>query len=82
MERIRSSYKEGVGEDYANRERIARLLRFVSTHINSDDQIVSLADYINRMKEGQEKIYYITADSIKAARSSPHLEIFRKKISK
>ncbi|MBA0922841.1 MAG: molecular chaperone HtpG [Nitrosospira sp.] len=71
--------KEGVGEDYANRERIARLLRFVSTHINSDDQIVSLADYINRMKEGQEKIYYITADSIKAARSSPHLEIFRKK---
>ena len=71
--------KEGVGEDYANRERIAKLLRFVSTHTDSDEQIVSLSDYIGRMKEGQEKIYYVTADSLKAARSSPHLEVFHKK---
>lgn len=71
--------KEGVGEDFANRERIAKLLRFVSTHIETDEQTVSLDDYIARMKEGQEKIYYVTADSLKAARSSPHLEIFRKK---
>lgn len=71
--------KEGVAEDYANRERIAKLLRFVSTHADTDEQSVSLSDYIARMKEGQEKIYYVTADSLKAARSSPHLEIFRKK---
>ena len=71
--------KEGVGEDYANRERIAKLLRFVSTHTDGDDQSVSLNDYIGRMKVGQEKIYYVTADSLKSARSSPHLEIFRKK---
>lgn len=71
--------KEGIGEDYANRERIAKLLRFVSTHSETDEQTVSLDDYIARMKEGQEKIYYVTADSLKAARSSPHLEIFRKK---
>jgi molecular chaperone HtpG len=71
--------KEGVGEDYANRERIAKLLRFVSTHTDGDDQSVSLIDYIGRMKVGQEKIYYVTADSLKSARSSPHLEIFRKK---
>ncbi len=71
--------KEGVGEDHANRERIAKLLRFVSTHADNDEQTVSLSDYIGRMKEGQEKIYYVTADSLKAARSSPHLEIFRKK---
>ena len=71
--------KEGVGEDYANRERIAKLLRFVSTHTDGDDQSVSLSDYIGRMKVGQEKIYYVTADSLKSARSSPHLEIFRKK---
>ncbi|MEE8254914.1 MAG: molecular chaperone HtpG, partial [Nitrosomonadaceae bacterium] len=71
--------KEGVGEDYANRERIAKLLRFVSTHTDSDEQTVSLSDYIGRMKEGQEKIYYVTADSLKAARSSPHLEVFHKK---
>lgn len=71
--------KEGVGEDYANRERIAKLLRFVSTHSDGDEQTVSLDDYIARMKEGQEKIYYVTADNLKAARSSPHLEIFRKK---
>ncbi|MEE8150539.1 MAG: molecular chaperone HtpG, partial [Nitrosomonadaceae bacterium] len=71
--------KEGVGEDYANRERIAKLLRFVSTHTDSDEQTVSLSDYIGRMKEGQEKIYYVTADSLKATRSSPHLEVFQKK---
>ena len=71
--------KEGVGEDYANRERIAKLLRFVSTHTDGDDQSVSLSDYIGRMKVGQEKIYYVTADSLKSARSSPHLEIFHKK---
>jgi molecular chaperone HtpG len=71
--------KEGVGEDFANRERIARLLRFITTTSDTDEPTVSLADYINRMKEGQEKIYFITADNLKAARSSPHLEVFRKK---
>ena len=71
--------KEGPGEDFANRERIAGLLRFASTHDDSEEQKVSLADYIHRMKEGQEAIYYITADSFAAARHSPHLEIFRKK---
>jgi molecular chaperone HtpG len=71
--------KEGVGEDYANREQIAKLLRFVSTHTDSDEQIVSLSDYVGRMKDGLEKIYFITADSLKAARSSPHLEVFQKK---
>lgn len=71
--------KEGVGEDFANRERIARLLRFVTTISEADEPTVSLADYIGRMKEGQEKIYFITADNLKAARSSPHLEVFRKK---
>ncbi len=71
--------KEGVAEDYANRERIAKLLRFVSTHSDTDEQTVSLGDYVARMKEGQEKIYYVTADSLNAARNSPHLEVFRKK---
>ncbi len=71
--------KEGPGEDYANRERIAALLRFASTHTDSDAQVVSLKDYIGRMKEGQTAIYTITADSFAAARHSPHLEIFRKK---
>ncbi|HQT33128.1 MAG: molecular chaperone HtpG [Hydrogenophilales bacterium 17-64-65] len=71
--------KEGPGEDYANRERIAALLRFASTHTDSDAQVVSLKDYIGRMKEGQSAIYYITADSFAAAKHSPHLEIFRKK---
>jgi molecular chaperone HtpG len=68
--------KEGIGEDFANRERLAKLFRFASTHAAED---VSLADYLARMKEGQEAIYYITADSLKAAQSSPQLEIFRKK---
>jgi molecular chaperone HtpG len=71
--------KEGPGEDYANRERIAKLLRFSSTHTDSEEQNVSLAEYVSRMQEGQDKIYYITADTFAAARNSPHLEIFRKK---
>ena len=71
--------KEGPGEDIANREQIARLLRFSSTHTDSETQDVSLADYIERMKDGQEAIYYITADSFAAAKNSPHLEIFREK---
>jgi molecular chaperone HtpG len=71
--------KEGPGEDFANKEQIAKLLRFASTHNDNDEQNVSLADYIGRMKEGQETIYYITADSFAAAKNSPHLEIFRKK---
>lgn len=71
--------KEGVAEDFTNRERIAKLLRFVSTHDEREEQMVSLDDYIARMKPEQEKIYFITADGLKAAQSSPHLEIFRKK---
>jgi molecular chaperone HtpG len=71
--------KEGPGEDFANKERIAALLRFASTHTDSEAQIVSLKDYVSRMKEGQTAIYYITADSFSAAKNSPHLEIFRKK---
>jgi molecular chaperone HtpG len=70
--------KEGIAEDSASRDRIARLLRYASTHSRTEEQTVSLADYVSRMKEGQEAIYYITADSYAAARSSPHLEIFRK----
>jgi molecular chaperone HtpG len=71
--------KEGIGEDSGNKERIAKLLRFASTNGDSPEQIVSLADYVGRMKEGQDKIYYVTADSYTAAKNSPHLEIFRKK---
>ncbi|KIF83353.1 molecular chaperone HtpG [Noviherbaspirillum autotrophicum] len=71
--------KEGIGEDQANKDRIAKLLRFASTINDSDAQTVSFDDYIGRMKEGQDKIYYITADSYAAAKNSPHLEIFRKK---
>lgn len=71
--------KEGSGEDHANRERIARLLRFASTHNDSAEQTVSLADYVGRMKDGQDKIYYVTAESWVAASHSPHLEVFRKK---
>jgi molecular chaperone HtpG len=68
--------KEGIGEDFANRERLAKLFRFASTHA---DEGVSLADYVARMKEGQEAIYVITADTLAAAKSSPQLELFRKK---
>ena len=71
--------KEGVGEDFANKDRVARLLRFASTHTDTPEETVSLADYVSRMKDGQEKIYYVTAETFTAARHSPHLEIFRKK---
>ncbi|WP_431223425.1 molecular chaperone HtpG [Serratia sp. L9] len=71
--------KEGPAEDGGNKEAIAKLLRFASTHNDSSAQTVSLEEYVGRMTEGQEKIYYITADSYAAAKSSPHLELFRKK---
>jgi molecular chaperone HtpG len=71
--------KEGPGEDFANKEKIAGLLRFASTNLDTEAQVVGFKDYITRMKEGQEAIYYITADSFAAAQHSPHLEIFRKK---
>jgi len=68
--------KEGIGEDFQNRERLAKLFRFASTHA---DEGVSFADYVGRMKDGQEHIYVITADSLAAAKASPQLEIFKKK---
>ena len=71
--------KEGPAEDFSNREKIGGLLRFASTHTGEQAQTVSLDEYIGRMKEGQSKIYYITADNFMAAKSSPHLEVFRKK---
>ncbi|MDP2761996.1 MAG: molecular chaperone HtpG [Sideroxyarcus sp.] len=71
--------KEGIGEDFANKDKIAGLLRFASTHADTPDETVSLADYIGRMKEGQEKIYFVTAETFNAAKNSPHLEVFRKK---
>ena len=71
--------KEGPGEDPTNRDKIAKLLRFASTDKDTDEQEVSLDDYIARMQEGQEKIFYITADSFNAAKNSPHLEVLRKK---
>ena len=71
--------KEGLAEDTGNRERIAKLLRYTSTESDGDAQDVSLADYVSRMKEGQSKIYYVTADNYAAARNSPHLEIFKTK---
>ena len=71
--------KEGPAEDFANKDKIAGLLRFASTHTDSETPTVSLQDYIDRMQEGQDKIYYVTADSYDAAKNSPHLEIFRKK---
>ncbi len=71
--------KEGPIEDFANKDRIAKLLRFSSTETNSEEQTISLEDYVSRMKEGQEKIYYITAESFSAAKNSPHLEVFKKK---
>ena len=70
--------KEGPAEDYANRDRVAKLLRFSSTHQSGGEQVVSLDDYIKRMKPNQKKIYFITADTLAAAKSSPHLEIFKK----
>jgi molecular chaperone HtpG len=71
--------KEGVGEDFANKDKIAGLLRFASTQADTPDETVSLADYIGRMKPEQEKIYYVTAETFNAAKNSPHLEVFRKK---
>ena len=71
--------KEGTGEDFSNQARVANLLRFASTQNDSSVQDVSFADYVGRMKEGQEKIYYVTAESYAAAANSPHLEVFRKK---
>ncbi|KJG07505.1 heat shock protein 90 [Photobacterium angustum] len=71
--------KEGLAEDFANREKIANLLRFSSTENDSQEQTVSLADYVSRMKENQDKIYYLTADNFNAAKHSPHLEQFRAK---
>jgi molecular chaperone HtpG len=73
------AFKEGVVEDGANKDRVAALLRFATTHDDREEQTVSLADYVGRMKEGQDAIYYVTADGFGAARHSPHLEIFRKK---
>ena len=71
--------KEGIGEDATNKDRIAKLLRFASTHNDTDAQTISFADYVARMKPEQDKIYYVTADGWTAAKNSPHLEIFRKK---
>ncbi len=71
--------KEGIGEDYANKEKIAGLLRFASTHADTADETVALADYVARARTGQDKIYYVTADTFNAAKNSPHLEVFRKK---
>ncbi|MDH4283860.1 MAG: molecular chaperone HtpG, partial [Gallionellaceae bacterium] len=71
--------KEGMGEDFANKDKIAGLLRLASTHTDTAEETTSLAEYISRMKEGQDKIYYITAESFNAAKNSPHLEVFRKK---
>jgi len=71
--------KEGVGEDHANQARIAKLLRFATTNTDSPEQNVSLTEYVSRMKPGQDKIYYVTAETFQAAKNSPHLEIFHKK---
>ena len=71
--------KEGVGEDASNKDKLAKLLRFASTHADTTEETASLADYVSRMKEGQDKIYYVTAETFNAAKNSPHLEIFRKK---
>jgi molecular chaperone HtpG len=72
------AFKEGAIEDVGNKDRIAKLLRFASTHRDVEEQSVSLSEYVARMKEGQKAIYYITADGFSAAKNSPHLEIFRK----
>ena len=71
--------KEGPAEDFANKEKIAGLLRFASTQSGNDEQVVALSDYIARMKEGQDKIYYLTGESYAQVKNSPHLEVFRKK---
>ncbi len=71
--------KEGPAEDFANKEKIAKLLRFATTHTDAEKQDQSLEDYVGRMQEGQEKIYYVVAENFKTAKNSPHLEVFRKK---
>jgi len=71
--------KEGIGEDFTNKDKIAGLLRFASTQADTAEETVALRDYVARMKEGQEKIYYVTAETFNAAKNSPHLEVFRKK---
>ncbi|HSD37827.1 MAG TPA: molecular chaperone HtpG [Rhodocyclaceae bacterium] len=71
--------KEGLGEDFTNKDKLAGLMRYASTQADTPEETVSLADYVSRMKEGQDKIYYVTADSFNAAKNSPHLEVFRKK---
>ena len=71
-------FKEGAAEDASNKDRVAKLLRFASTRSDSEEQTVSLSDYVGRMKEGQTAIYYITADGFSSAKNSPHLEVFRK----
>jgi molecular chaperone HtpG len=71
--------KEGIGEDQGNQERLAKLLRFATTHSDTAEQTTSLSDYIGRMKEGQDAIFYVTGETFNAAKNSPHLEIFRKK---
>lgn len=71
--------KEGPAEDFGNKDKIAGLLRFASTGDDSGEQSVALADYIGRMKEGQDKIYYLTGESYSQVKNSPHLEVFRKK---
>lgn len=73
------AFKEGLAEDMGNKEKIARLCRFASTHLDTQEQNVSLDDYVARMKSGQEAIYYVTADTFATAKNSPHLEVFRKK---
>ena len=74
-----STLKEGIGEDMANKERIAKLCRFATSQSGSEEQTITLPEYVARMKDGQDKIYYITADNYAAAKDSPHLEIFTKK---
>jgi molecular chaperone HtpG len=74
-----SVLKEGPGEDFANKERIAKLLRFASTHTDTSAQTTTLTEYISRMKPGQDKIFYVSAESFEAAKNSPHLEVFRQK---
>ncbi len=71
--------KEGAGEDFANKEKIARLLRFATTHTDTDKQEHTLEQYVERMREGQDKIYYVVAENFNTAKNSPHLEVFRKK---
>ncbi len=74
-----SVLKEGLAEDFANKDKVAGLMRFASTHNNDDKQTVSLADYIDRMKPEQDKIYFLVADNYATAKSSPHLEVYKKK---